>query len=155
MENSSCGICKTIASCQAHSNPDFICELPNSYVVLGNRQYQYYKRYCIVLFKQHKTELFDMTSDERKNYFDEISLVAKAIWNLSHPDKLNYEILGNQEPHLHCHIFPRKKSDEFFRLPIWSRPEDKIPKIQLTPQELQHIISDLRNEIDKLRSNIS
>ena len=27
------------------------------------------------------------------------------------PDRLNYELLGNWEPHIHWHIYPRYKTD--------------------------------------------
>ena len=94
-----------------------------------------------------------MTPEERKGYFDDVTLVGRAIFNCYQPDKLNYEILGNQEPHIHCHIFPRKKEDEYFRKPIWARPEDKSPQIKLTPQELDATILKLRQEIDRLKIN--
>ena len=36
----------------------------------------------------------------------------QAIWNVVKPLKLNYECLGNLEPHVHWHVFPRYESEE-------------------------------------------
>jgi diadenosine tetraphosphate (Ap4A) HIT family hydrolase len=35
--------------------------------------------------------------------------------------RMNYEILGNSEPELHCHLFPRYASepDDKRRMPAW------------------------------------
>jgi diadenosine tetraphosphate (Ap4A) HIT family hydrolase len=48
-----------------------------------------------------------------------MSQVAEAVFKAFKPDKLNYEMLGNAEPHLHWHIFPRYMSDPNFTRPIW------------------------------------
>lgn len=45
--------------------------------------------------------------------------VAKAVYFAFHPDKLNYELLGNGDPHMHWHIFPRYKTDPNFKSPVW------------------------------------
>src|ERR1700694_4734407 len=39
--------------------------------------------------------------------------------NTYHPHKLNYELLGNQVPHLHWHLFPRSKQDADHLKPVW------------------------------------
>ena len=38
-------------------------------------------------------------------------LLARAIETAFRPHKLNYELLGNQVPHLHWHLFPRYADD--------------------------------------------
>ena len=35
------------------------------------------------------------------------------------PRKLNYELLGNQVPHLHWHLFPRYESDPRHLQAVW------------------------------------
>jgi diadenosine tetraphosphate (Ap4A) HIT family hydrolase len=147
-----CGICKILLMCARNANSDFIYDLPRSVVILGKKQF--YKGYCIVLFKGHKTELFQMTEDERNLYFKDVSTAAQAISNVFQSDKINYEILGNTEPHIHCHLFPRKHMDEYFRSPIWTRPEDKYPKVLPTAMELEGTIKLLQKELDKLVGKI-
>jgi diadenosine tetraphosphate (Ap4A) HIT family hydrolase len=46
-------------------------------------------------------------------------LLAAAIESCFRPDKLNYELLGNQVPHLHWHIFPRSRRDPEALKPVW------------------------------------
>ena len=55
---------------------------------------------------------------------DELRSVGEAIHDVVHPLKLNYECLGNLEPHIHWHVFPRYESEEEkYRLaPVWERP---------------------------------
>jgi diadenosine tetraphosphate (Ap4A) HIT family hydrolase len=45
--------------------------------------------------------------------------LAEAIENCFHPHKLNYELLGNQVPHLHWHLFPRSADDPDRLRPVW------------------------------------
>lgn len=35
--------------------------------------------------------------------------------------RMNYEILGNSEPQLHCHIFPRyaSEAEQYRKMPVW------------------------------------
>ena len=54
-----------------------ICELKYSNVFL-NRD-QKHKGRCIVEFKEHKTEYFQLTEEENAGYFAELAKVAKAI----------------------------------------------------------------------------
>lgn len=69
-----------------------ICELKYSNVFL-NRD-QKHKGRCIVEFKEHKTEQFQLTEEENSGYFVELAKVAKAIWKEFHPDKINYATFG-------------------------------------------------------------
>jgi diadenosine tetraphosphate (Ap4A) HIT family hydrolase len=54
-----------------------------------------------------------------KKFLVEMAHVASAVYNAFKPHKLNYEMLGNGEPHLHWHIFPRYRSDPNFTSPVW------------------------------------
>ena len=44
---------------------------------------------------------------------------SKAIRFAVKPDHMNYELLGNMDPHLHWHIIPRYKTDPRWGYPIW------------------------------------
>ena len=46
-------------------------------------------------------------------------LLARAIEETFRPLKLNYELLGNQVPHLHWHLFPRSADDAERLKPVW------------------------------------
>jgi diadenosine tetraphosphate (Ap4A) HIT family hydrolase len=81
--------------------------------------WQYYQGYCILVARTHATELSQLPDAERVAYLNEMCLLARAIENTFHPRKVNYELLGNQVPHLHWHLFPRYDHDPEVRKPVW------------------------------------
>ena len=91
-----------------------ICKLKMSTVYLNKDQK--HKGRVVLKFKDHKTEVCDLTPEENQIFFSELSKVVKAIVNLYHPDKVNYGIYGDLVPHLHIHIVPniRKQTIEIF-----------------------------------------
>ena len=52
-----------------------------------------------------------MSVHERVRYFEDLSRAARAIAEAFKPVKVNYQILGNRGPHLHCIIQPRFYGD--------------------------------------------
>lgn len=112
-----CLICDRIKSIRLGNNPYFVKELKTGYVVLGD--FQYYEGYTLFLCKIHAEELHELKRPFMKIFLEEMVMVAKAVYKTFHPSKLNYEMLGNGDPHLHWHIFPRYKSDPNFKSPIW------------------------------------
>lgn len=44
-------------------------------------------------------------------YLEEMALVAEAVFNVYKPNKMNYELLGNGDSHVHWHLFPRYDGD--------------------------------------------
>lgn len=121
-----------------------ICKLPNSIVYL-NRD-QKHKGRLIVLFKDHKTEYFQLTEEENSGYFKELAIAAKAVYQLYHPDKINYATFGDNVPHVHVHVVPKYKDGL-----NWGNPfDDTLPKKLLTDKEYAEMIQEIRAEIKKL-----
>ncbi|HZD13247.1 MAG TPA: HIT family protein [Candidatus Binatus sp.] len=60
-----------------------------------------------------------LADDERRRFLEDMSYVAKALALTFKPDKMNYELLGNGQPHMHWHLVPRYKSDPLWGRPIW------------------------------------
>ena len=118
-----------------------ICELKYSKVYL-NRDQKHPGR-CIVALKGHKTEYFQMTPEENAGYFAEVSKVAKAIYDLYKPDKINYATFGDGVPHVHVHVVPKYKGGV-----SWGKPfSDSLPKVLLTDAEYDAMIADLRAKL--------
>lgn len=143
-----CNICGLFETIRAGKFPDFIAELDHSYVILGDAQF--YRGYCILFAKRHERELFLLTRSEALALTDELCSVAESIYTVVNPLKLNYECLGNTEPHIHWHVFPRYQSeDEKLRVrPVWERP-DKERTSALDPDDRRELIASLRSEITK------
>ncbi len=112
-----CLICNRISQIQLNTNPYFVAELRTGYVVLGD--FQFFHGYTLFLCKQHVPELHQLEAQFRLNFLDEMSAVAQAVFEGFKPIKLNYELLGNSEPHLHWHLFPRHTNDPMLRSPVW------------------------------------
>ncbi len=139
-----CGICAMIDRIKARNFRDFIAELNACYVILGDQQF--YRGYCVLLAKIHATELYLMPADAARALFDEMRLVAEAIATIVKPWKMNYECLGNGEPHVHWHLLPRYESDELRRVPIWLRPEAER-KVSLDENDRRALMGSIRHQL--------
>src|SRR5215469_1699251 len=139
-----CGICSIIEKIRDGVSPDWIAELPRSWLILGDAQF--YRGYCLVLAKRHVTELHEMPRTEAHELLDEILAVGRTLAEILRPLKLNYECLGNQEPHVHWHIFPRYEDDPMRQGPVWLRPEAER-KISLAEDIRIELIGAIRREL--------
>jgi diadenosine tetraphosphate (Ap4A) HIT family hydrolase len=141
-----CGICAMIDRVKAGSFGDFIAELKSCYVILGDQQF--YRGYCVLFAKLHATELYLMPADSARLLADEMRLVAEAIAAVVQPWKMNYECLGNSEPHVHWHLLPRQstETDEMRRGPIWLRPEPER-KVPLEENDRRALIESIRRQL--------
>jgi len=115
--NEECLICDRISKILSNQNKFFVAELETGYVVVGD--FQFYKGYTLFLCKEHETELHNLNRDYRLKFLKEMSEVAEAVYLAFNPKKLNYELLGNSDSHLHWHIFPRYKNDPQPEMPTW------------------------------------
>lgn len=150
-----CLICDRIKMILENRNPYFVKELETGYVVLGD--HQHFKGYTLFLCKEHKTELFQLAPAKKVKYLEEMSLVAEAVAHAFHPEKMNYELLGNGDTHLHWHLFPRISGDieqygSSGKGPVWWYPREKMFSEKNCPsaQELESMKKALRSELEKV-----
>jgi len=112
-----CLICKRIALIKTNKNPYFIKELETGYVVLGD--YQLFRGYTLFIYKEHKSELHQLSTQKRQKFLAEMAVVAEAVYRAVKPHKMNYELLGNTEEHMHWHLFPRHANDPMPNRAVW------------------------------------
>src|SRR5437773_11362518 len=117
MASAECPFCLKLAHLDSLSREELVWQFPHSIALLG--PWQYYLGYCILVARRHASELNQLLESERIAYFNEMCLLAKAIEVAFQPRKLNYELLGNQVPHLHWHLFPRPANDPEPLAPVW------------------------------------
>ncbi len=121
-----------------------ICRLTYADVYL-NRD-QKHKGRIVVKFKDHKTEYFQLTREENAGFFRELALAAEAVFNLYHPDKINYATFGDGVPHVHVHVVPKYQGGL-----NWGEPfDDTLPKQLLTEEEYSRMVNEIRLEIERL-----
>ncbi len=147
-------ICDRIQQIKNGMNPYFVKELQTGYVVIGD--HQHFKGYTLFLCKEHKTELFELEPVFKRLFLEEMSMVAEAVYHAFGAEKMNYELLGNGDTHLHWHLFPRKENDlgeygNHGKGPVWWYPmeqmydETNCP----SPEELEKMKTALKRELDK------
>ena len=105
---------------------------------------QFFPGWTVVVLRRHATELYELTRSERSQLIEEVSAVATALAMAFEPVKINYELLGNQVPHIHWHLIPRLESDPAPKEPVWRVPHE--PK-RLTLDELQESITAIRTHL--------
>ena len=105
---------------------------------------QFFPGWTVLVLKRHATELFDLTQDERGRLMEDVTEVALALDMAFDPVKINYELLGNQLPHIHWHVIPRLAGDPSPREAVWTVPHE--PK-RLRPDELRERIARIQAQL--------
>jgi diadenosine tetraphosphate (Ap4A) HIT family hydrolase len=79
---------------------------------------------------------------------EEVNLVAKVVAQVFEAKKMNYELLGNQLPHIHWHVIPRLANDPAPLELVWRVQHEPVlrsgPDLQSTIQRLQQAIQEAR-----------
>lgn len=150
-----CLICDRIKMIRNGTNPWFVRELETGYVVIGD--HQHFRGYTLFLCKEHQTELFQLDHDTKVRFLEEMSVVAEAVATAFGAEKMNYELLGNGDTHLHWHLFPRVPGDlkgygNNGKGPVWWYPRELMYSPDNCPSEaeLQALKARLSRELDKL-----
>jgi diadenosine tetraphosphate (Ap4A) HIT family hydrolase len=117
MDRGDCPLCQKLDLLDRLPPDGVVWRFPHSVVLLG--PWQFYRGYCVLVARTHARELIELADAERRAYLEEMCLLAAAIDACFRPHKLNYELLGNQVPHLHWHLFPRSKDDPEALKPVW------------------------------------
>jgi len=133
------------------TNPYLVYELETGYVVIGD--HQHFNGYSLFLYKDCVTELHFIPQKTRQKHLEEMALVYEAAYNAFKPAKMNCELLGNGDAHVHWHLFPRNPGDiPQQKGPVWWLPIEKMldDLKKPTPQELEKMVKRLRLEIEKL-----
>lgn len=113
-----------------------ICDLEVSTVYLFKEQA--YKGRCNVVFKEHKSEITDLT-EEAAAFIKDIRKVAKAIQKAFNPDKINYGAFADTMKHLHFHLVPKYQGG-----PSWGTTFDMNPgKVLLNDEEYNELITKI------------
>lgn len=119
----------------------FICDLQVSSLILFREQSKPGR--CIVAYKDHVSEIVDISQEERSLFMEDVARAAGAIHKAFHPDKLNYGAYGDTGCHLHMHLCPKyKDGDE------WGGVFQMNPgKVYLTDAEYEEMIRKIRENL--------
>jgi diadenosine tetraphosphate (Ap4A) HIT family hydrolase len=105
---------------------------------------QFFAGWTVLILKNHHTELFQLTQEERMGLIEEVSRVGEAMTEIFEVKKINSELLGNQTPHIHWHVIPRLKSDPDPLKPVWCVSHEPV---HLSPKLLEERLSLFRGSL--------
>ena len=138
-------VCKACSG-QWPRTDHFIADLGLSMAYL--HEDQFFPGWTVVVFKRHATELFHLAPTERIQLMEEVSRAAKVLAETFEAKKINYELLGNQLPHIHWHVIPRLASDPAPLEPVWRVQHEPV---QPPASELQERIQRISGGLAKVR----
>ena len=144
-----CLICERIELIKQGRNPHFVKELETGYVVIGDGQY--FKGYTLFLAKEHVTELHQMQYETKIKFLEEMSIVQEAVAKAFQAEKMNIELLGNGDAHVHWHLFPRKTGDMQGYGHNGRGPARWVPWEEMSSEEYQPKESDLLQLVNHLK----
>ena len=138
-------IADRVAASRAGTNPYVIAKLRSGWAVIGD--VQFLPGYCLLLADPVVPSLNDLSPQARGQYLQDMTLIGDAILSATNSFRINYEILGNSEPELHAHIFPRYMSEpeEQRRKPAWFY--DWVNAVRFSEQEHGHIVKAIRAQL--------
>ncbi|MCP1463584.1 HIT family protein [Pseudomonas sp. S3E17] len=125
-------------------NDKVICRMPSGWAVMGD--VQFLPGYYLLLPDPVVASLNDLDADARAIYLLDMARIGDAVLQASGALRMNYEILGNSEPELHCHIFPRYASepDDKRKMPVWFYDwKNALPYAEDVHGELRKAIAQL------------
>jgi diadenosine tetraphosphate (Ap4A) HIT family hydrolase len=119
-----------------------ICSLEVSDLILFKEQSK--RGRCIVAYRDHVSEMVDISDEERNLFFADVNRAAKAIHKVFHPDKLNYGAYGDTGCHLHMHLVPKYKDGDEWGSTFQMNPD----KVYLTENEYEEMIRLIKENIE-------
>jgi diadenosine tetraphosphate (Ap4A) HIT family hydrolase len=142
-----------IGSARIGENPTVLVHLPGGFASMGD--VQFLPGYCVLLTDQPGiTRLSELASDARADFLESMARLADAVERACGEADLafrrvNIEILGNTDPFLHAHIWPRYgwEDAELAGSPVWLYPSERWDDPD-TALGTEH--AELRAEITRL-----
>lgn len=84
---------------------------------------QTYEGACRVIYDEgHVNRLDELSAAQWQRLARDLWLAARALAQGLAFDHMNVASLGNEVPHLHWHLIPRRRADGRWGAPIWSHP---------------------------------
>ncbi len=108
-----------VAEANAGINPRVVASVTSGWVVMGD--VQMVRGYCLLLPDPVVPHLNALENESRGAFLSDMIGVGDALLAVTRAARINYEILGNLEPALHAHLFPRYNDEpaEWRTRPIW------------------------------------
>ena len=80
---------------------------------------------CVVAYKAHVNELFELPDGELAAFMRDVARAAKAMKTAFGPNKINYGAYSDKLPHLHMHLVPKYEGGAAWGSPFEMMPANK------------------------------
>lgn len=119
-----------------------ICQLEVSTLYLFKEQT--YRGRCLVAYKGHVNELFELQEKELEAYIKDVAKAAAAMKKAFSPNKINYGAYSDKLPHLHFHLVPKYQDG-----PSWGSTFEMMPtpKVALSDAEYSELIEKIKRNL--------
>ncbi len=96
---------------------------------------------CVVAYRGHVNELFELTDAERDLFMADVARAARAVQKACRPGKINYGAYSDKLPHLHFHLVPKYPEGT-----AWGSPFEMMPAVKkhLSEAETHQLIAEIR-----------
>lgn len=120
-----------------------ICDLEVSTVFLFKEQT--YKGRCVVAYKKHDVELYELDDKDLLAFMKDVNKVASTLKKLYNAEKINYGAYSDKLPHLHMHLVPKYMDGTDFGGVFVMNPQQNY----LSESEYEAMINDIKKELKK------
>jgi diadenosine tetraphosphate (Ap4A) HIT family hydrolase len=99
---------------------------------------------CVVAYRAHVNELFELPDAELTLFMRDVARAAKAIKAAFGPNKINYGAYSDKLPHLHMHLVPKYEGGA-----AWGAPFEMMPaQRKLLPEaEYLSVIATIKEQL--------
>jgi len=118
-----------------------ICDLSVSTAFVFKEQT--YSGRCLVAYKDHDKELYQLSDEELTAYMKDVNKVVCAMVKLFNPEKVNYGAYSDKLKHLHFHLIPKYVDGPDYGGVFAMNPQ----KVYLTDAEYKDMVDKLKVEL--------
>lgn len=115
-----------------------VCDLEASTLYMFKEQT--YKGRLLVAYKEHASEICDLTDEERNTFMKDVARAAQAMHKAFSPAKVNYGAYGDTMKHLHYHLVPKYENGPDFGSVFQMNPR----AVYLTDAEYKEMIEKVK-----------
>ncbi|MBC7368969.1 MAG: HIT domain-containing protein [Undibacterium sp.] len=106
---------------------------------------QTYRGRCVVAYRAHVNELFELSDAELALFMQDVARAAKAMQAAFGATKINYGAYSDKLPHLHMHLVPKYQDGPSWGTTFTMMPE---PKHLLTDPGYAELIGAIKAKLD-------
>jgi len=139
-----------VAEANAGTNPKVIANLASGWAVIGDSQFL--KGYCLLLPDPVVAHLNDFSGETRQQFLDDMAALGDAVLAVTGAVRINYEMLGNLEPALHAHVFPRydDEPEDLRTKAVWLYPQSAWQESAFDPERDRPVMDAIREQLESM-----